>query len=296
LLPLAEQILTGADKVKELAAEITRGRAGVVTVACANPHLIRFLAPLIGDFHKRRPDIHVTIQGWTGLPPIDTVITGDADFVTSLPIADRRLSGNLLGEARIVLVTPEDHPWRNRAVVEVSELAQTSVLIGNERSLSRRLLEPALRARGTVLDIVYESHDMASMVALARAGLGVAVVADDHLPDEHAERDWPVLHDDDTAMATPVWLYWSASRPLSPAVKEFVSHVHQSAQRDPIIGRPPARLIEDLAQDPDDAADVVAVLPRRHGDVYRMADRKSTQAARPTHQEAPMLRSAGRQP
>jgi DNA-binding transcriptional LysR family regulator len=69
---------------------------------------------------------------------------------------------------------------------------------------------------------------MASMVALARAGLGVAVVADDHLPGEPAEQDWPVLHDDETVMATPVWIYWSANRALSPPVREFVSYVRRS--------------------------------------------------------------------
>ncbi len=228
LLPLAQQVLASADKLKLLASEITHGRAGIVTIECAYPHLLRFLAPLIGGFHAERPDIHVSIQGLAGLPPIDHVVDGEADFVTSLPVSDRRLNGHLLGEARIVVVTAEDHPWRNRPVVDVSELGQTPVLIGNERSLSRRLLEPALRAKGTALDIAYMSHDMASMVALARAGLGVAVIADDHLPGEQADQDWPVLHDDDTAMATPVWLYWSASRPLTPPVKEFVRHVRQS--------------------------------------------------------------------
>jgi DNA-binding transcriptional LysR family regulator len=228
LLPIAQQVLAGADKVKELATEINRGRAGVVTVACAYPHLLRFLAPLIGGFYTERPDIHVAIDGWAGLPPIDHVITGDADFVTSLPISDRRLNGHPLGEARVVVVVAADHPWRNRASIDVSELAGTSVLIGAGRSLSRRLLEPALRAKGVMLDIAYESHDMASMVALARAGLGVAVVADDHLPGEPAEQDWPVLHDDETVMATPVWIYWSANRALSPPVREFVSYVRRS--------------------------------------------------------------------
>jgi DNA-binding transcriptional LysR family regulator len=230
LLPLAEQVLAGANKVKELASEITRGRAGVVTIACAYPHLLRFLAPLIGEFHKQRPDIHVTIHGWAGLPPIDTVVDGDADFVTSLPASDRRLHGQLLGEARIVLITADDHLWRNRPSVDVGELGQTPILVGNERSLTRRLLEPAMRMKGTILDIAYESHDMASMVALARAGLGVAVIADDHLPGEQADQDWPVLYDDETAMATPVWLYWAANRALSPPVKEFVRHVRASQQ------------------------------------------------------------------
>lgn len=228
LLPLVEQVLAGAEKVKELATEITRGRAGIVTIACAYPHLLRFLAPLIGAFHSERPEIRVAIQGWAGLPPIEKIITGEADFVTSLPVSDRRLKGHLLGQARIVVITAEDHPWRNRTSVDISELAETSVLIGSELSLSRRLMEPALRTKGIALDIAYESHDMASMVALARAGLGVAVIADDHLPDEPAGQDWPVLHNDDAVMATPVWIYWSASRPLSPPVEEFVDHVRRS--------------------------------------------------------------------
>ncbi|MES3636584.1 LysR family transcriptional regulator [Mycobacterium intracellulare] len=229
LLPLAQQVLAGVDKVRDLATEITRGRAGVVTVACAYPHLLRFLAPLIGAFQAERPDIHVSINGWAGLPPISHVLGGEADFVTSLPVSDRRLGGHLLGEARIVVVTADDHPWRHRSSIDVAELAEAAVLIGSERSLSRRLIEPALLAKGIVLDIAYESHDMASMVALARAGVGVAVIADDHLPDEPSGQDWPVLHDEQTPMATPVWIYWSATRSLSPPVAAFVDHVRRSA-------------------------------------------------------------------
>ncbi|QIV79966.1 LysR family transcriptional regulator [Mycolicibacterium frederiksbergense] len=228
LLPLTEQVLAGADKIKSLASEITRGRAGTVTIACAYPHLLRFLAPLIGGFHMERPDVHVAIQGLPGLPPIDRVLSGEADFVTSIPVADRRLQGHLLGQARIAVVTPDDHPWRNRSEVKVAELAGVSVLVGPDHSLTRRLLEPALRTEGVILDIMYESHDMASLVALARAGLGVAVVADDHLPGEPADHDWPVLCDDDHEMATPVWIYWAANRALSPPVQEFVRHVRNS--------------------------------------------------------------------
>lgn len=229
LLPLADQVLANADKMKTLAKEIAHGRAGVVTIACAYPHLLRFLAPLIGGFHALRPDVHIEVAGLPGLPPLDRVITGDADFVTSLPVSDRRVAGLPLGEARVVVVTPDDHPWRNRTEVLVSELTDTPVLIGPDFSLARRLLEPVLRAKGISLDIIYELRDMASIVALARQGLGVAIIADDHLPGEPAEREWPVLTDGTSAMATPVWIYWSVIRPLSPPVREFVRHVKQSS-------------------------------------------------------------------
>lgn len=228
LLPLADHVLAGVEKMKTLAEEITRGRAGVVTIACAYPHLRRFLAPLIGGFHIQRPDVHIAIEGLPGLPPLDRVISGDADFVTSLPVSDHRVMGRQLGEARVVVVTSESHPWHNRSEVLVSELADTAVLTGPDFSLARRLLEPALRAKGILLDIVYESHDIASMVALAREGLGVAVIADDQLPGEPNQRQWPVLSDGTDTMATPVWIYWSATRRLSPPVEAFVGHLRQS--------------------------------------------------------------------
>jgi DNA-binding transcriptional LysR family regulator len=228
LLPLAEQVLVGADKMKALATELMHGRAGIVTIECAHPHLLTFLAPLIGGFHVVRPEVQVAIHGLPGLPSIDRVIGGEADFVTSVPCADRRLDGLELGQARIVVVTPDEHPWRRHPTVDVTELAGTSVLLGPSSSLTRSLLEPALRTRGIRLDIVYESLDIASLTALARAGLGVAVVAEDHLPGESAGRNWPELRDGESTMATAVWIYWSSERALSPPVAEFADYVKRS--------------------------------------------------------------------
>lgn len=45
LLPRAHYLLNRAESVSQFAHELARGRAGVVTVACAYPHVPRFLAP-----------------------------------------------------------------------------------------------------------------------------------------------------------------------------------------------------------------------------------------------------------
>lgn len=234
LLPLAEQVLADADKFTALATELMHGRAGIVNIECAHPHLLTFLAPLIGGFHAIRPDVQVAILGLPRLPSVDRVLRGDADVITSLPVSDARLAGMELGRAGVVVVTADEHPWRRRRSVELTELAGTSVLLGPSDSLTRRLLEPALRARGIELDVVYESLDFASLTALARAGLGVAVVAEDHLPGVAAAHDWPELRDGGTSFSTTVWIYWSSERVLSPSVTEFVNHVQRSIQH----GRP----------------------------------------------------------
>ena len=228
LLPRAEQLLDRAEAISLLSAELAHGRAGVVTVACAHPHVPRFLAPLIGGFRSAHPGIHVAVHETSGLPSIDQVLDGDVDLVTGLPQAEPRLAGHQLGDVRLAVVTSDDHPWRSREQVSTAELRGQPVLTGQADSLTRRLLEPALREGGFALDITLESGNATTLVALARAGLGVAVLADDNLGAENPP-GWPALVDEHAPMSAPLWIYWSRERTLAPAVQSFVQHVRRTA-------------------------------------------------------------------
>ncbi|NMH97344.1 LysR substrate-binding domain-containing protein [Pseudonocardia acidicola] len=224
LLPRADQLLAQAEAIRVLSSELTQGRAGVVTVACAYPHVPRFLAPLIGRFRETHPGVHVAVHESAGLPPVEQVLSGDVDFVTALPRTDEGLAGGRLGDAGIVVVTSEDHPWRHRTQIPVSDLAGVPVIIGGPLSLTRRLLEPALRASGFTLNIALESGNTTTLIAMARAGLGVAVLADDNLAGDPVAT-WPVLVDERYPMTTPIWIYWARGRSLAPPVRAFVRHV-----------------------------------------------------------------------
>jgi len=240
LLPLTEQILGNANRLKFVASELKQGRTGIVSIECAHPHLETFLAPLLGGFHATRPEVKLEIRGHSGFPPIGRVIDGESDFITSLPNADPRLAGIQLGDAHIIVVTPDDHPWRRRATVDVTELAETMVALGHASSLTRSVLEPVLQSKNIHLDVAYQSSDMPSLIALAHAGLGVAVVAENHLADT-LECAWPTLCDDGTAMGTPVWLCWSAERALSAPATEFVMHVKRTLEPRPASTKCTAR-------------------------------------------------------
>ena len=126
--------------------------------------------------------------------------------------ADPRLAGHQLGDVRLAVVTSDDHPWRGRSLISTAELRGQPVLIGHASSLTRRLLEPALRAGGFGLDITLESGNATTLVALARAGLGVAVVADDKLAADDST-SWPALVDEHSPMSAPLWIYSSGSEP-----------------------------------------------------------------------------------
>lgn len=225
LLPRAEQLLAQAEGIRTLSTELARGRAGVVTIACAHPHVSHFLAPVIGRLHRTHPLIQVALHESSGLPPVEQVLTGDVDFVTALPRSDERLAGHRLGDVRVVVITHEDHPWRGRREVPVSDLAGVPVLTGGPDSLTRRLLEPALREGGLVLNVALESDHTTTLMAMARAGLGVAVLADDNLSGTAEAAGWPALVDERCPMTAPIWIYWARHRHLAPPVRAFARQV-----------------------------------------------------------------------
>ncbi|MEU6700347.1 LysR family transcriptional regulator [Pseudonocardia sp. NPDC046786] len=237
LLPRAEQLLVQAEGIRTLSTELARGRAGVVTIACAHPHVSHFLAPVIGRLHRAYPLIHVALHELPGLPPVEQVLTGDVDFVTALPRSDERLAGHRLGEVRVVVITHDDHPWRDRREVPVSDLAGVPVLTGGPESLTRRLLEPALREGGLVLDVALESGNTTTLVAMARAGLGVAVLADDNLSGIAEAAGWPILVDEHSPMTAPIWIYWARHRHLAPPARAFAREVTDGFDR-PDVGPP----------------------------------------------------------
>ncbi|QSR20651.1 LysR family transcriptional regulator [Novosphingobium sp. KA1] len=227
LLPQAEQLLSRAEKFLVMGRELSVGRAGLVTIACAYPHIPKFLMPLIGGFRREHPQVHVALHELSELPRTEALVLGEVDFLTSLVQADPNLVGKQLGEARIIVVTSDDHPWRHRKKILVSDLANVPVVTGGPLSLSRRLLEPTLRELGLGLDIVHESVNISTTVSMARAGLGVGIVGDDIIQ-SNADSTWPVLCDERGPIMTPIWMYWSARRALAPPAELFVRHIRNA--------------------------------------------------------------------
>lgn len=220
LLARATQVLEHANALKQLGRELRRGEAGMITLACASPQIPRFVAPLVGRFYKEHPRIHVSLNESPGLPVVDHVFEGATDFVTSLPRNDRRLDGRRIGEARAVVVVADDHPWRHREVINLQELEGVPVMVGGPQTLSRRLIDPALRALGIELEVIFDSKPTSTAIAIARAGIGVAVVGDDILPGGPLD-GWPVLVDDHHELTTPIWIYWRRNRPHEDAASRL---------------------------------------------------------------------------
>src|SRR5215218_2189699 len=55
LLAQAQSTLATADRLAHSADDLRTARGGVVAIACASPHIRKFLAPVLGEFHSSHP-------------------------------------------------------------------------------------------------------------------------------------------------------------------------------------------------------------------------------------------------
>lgn len=221
LLERVEQVLGGADLVLRLSRSVAAGRSGLVVVACAPPHVPRFLAAVVARFRRDHPDVgvelreHPPISGW----PLDELLPGTADLAVAAPV--KGYLGFPVYTARVSVPVPRGHRWYGRAQVAVEELDGEPLLAASHPNLSRTLLDQACALAGFEPTIALESPSPSTLLALGRAGVGVPVFADDAaamVGDPAA----PVLSGRDGPLTAPVWLQWRPEVAMTPALEAFI--------------------------------------------------------------------------
>src|SRR5436190_10425002 len=196
---LLEQItsaLATIDRVDATASDLRSSRTGVVAIACASPHLRRFLAPVIGSFRRSHPGVAIKVREYgggsapgRGIP--NDLLDGLVDLATGVtPTDDPRFDGLPIYEVRLVLAVPDDHPWRDAPSIEVARLRDLPLVLSQRGAYSRRALEAACLRAGFEPVVAFDSASPTSVVALGEAMLGVPITIDDALPIP-TTRPWP---------------------------------------------------------------------------------------------------------
>lgn len=227
ILDQAAAAIATVDRLEATAADLRSARAGVVAIACASPHLRRFLAEVIGAFRESHPGVAFKIREYgggsapgRGIP--EDLLDGLVDLATGVaPTDDPRFEGFPIYEVHLVVAVPDDHPWRDVAAVEVAQLRDRPLVCSQAGAYSRRALEAACRRSGFEPLVAFDSASPMTVLALGAADLGLAVTIDDAVP-EPVDRPWPRLVAEDRGVGDTVRLAWRAGVSLSPTVSAFV--------------------------------------------------------------------------
>jgi DNA-binding transcriptional LysR family regulator len=182
LTPAGRAAVADARRAIEAAASAVRsaraaGEAagGSLRLACAQS-LVSVLAPVIREWHRRHPEVAITLRESTAPEELHGFIDSDeADVVLMpAPVPDR-FTVTVVADEEIVLAAPADHPMARQPVVRVQDLDGVCfVHFAPENGLST-WLDRSLTKAGVRPEPVMRTAVTAAAPQLAAAGLGVAV-------------------------------------------------------------------------------------------------------------------------
>ena len=135
-----------------------------------------YFSPLIHDFQKQNPQIHLTINDATAKYIPDLLLDGAIDLgVVIEPFTDERFEKKVACQSEAVLVVPDDHPLATRKQVSISELRNERFIQVTRDFQYRQVFEEYCQKAGFEPDICFESNQWDMLLELVADHQGIVV-------------------------------------------------------------------------------------------------------------------------
>ena len=237
LVPLAQRILADVEIAQgelDALAGLRRGKLRLGFIQAAASALD--LASVMGDFHRRFPDIEFEVRSEPSAAMVAAVGTGSLDLAViglSGPSLPSSLRYELLAREPLVAVMAVGHPLAGRDAVGIAELVQGRQFIHFRRGTGiRQQVEAAFARAGVPVHAGFELGQVHDMISLAAHDVGVTVVplseASSHTWAGRGGSEFCTARLSDAAAVHLVSVVYDADR-LSPAGAAFLKVIRDAA-------------------------------------------------------------------
>lgn len=229
LLDHSRRLLNDASLLTDRARSLKGGDVGRLRVA-ATPHVIAgVLAPFLRQHARRHPGVEVQLLEGGAASQATRLEHGEADLAI-MPAGDARFVGRLLYPVYALAVSRNNRAQSRRRALDVSSLAGKPILLLRREFGSREWFDVACANAQFRPQIRLESAAPQTLVELASAGYGVAIVPSTV---ELRRRDIVVqpLIQGKTALGRWSMIAWTAQRVLPRYAQRFADELASFVQR-----------------------------------------------------------------
>jgi DNA-binding transcriptional LysR family regulator len=178
LLPHARAALAAAERGRDTIASLRGLLHGRLRIGVAGP-VDQGFAEALGDFHRAHPAVEISFSQEHNEPLLEAVANGDVDAaivgIGAQPLPPG-VRARLVATEPLVLAAHRDNRLSGRKTVAVAQLRERPLITLVRGSGLRAVLENACREAGFEPRIAAEAGDLHSLLQLAAADLGAAVV------------------------------------------------------------------------------------------------------------------------
>jgi DNA-binding transcriptional LysR family regulator len=229
LLRRSRELLRQADSLVQRAAALKKGESGILRVG-ASPMVIEgTLAPFLSRYRRRHPGIEVQLVEDGSLRLPSRLADGDVQLALTV-VVDPRFRQRPLFPAYGVAVMSKEHRLGERRMIDIAELADEPLLLLHRTFASRGWVDAACDSAHVRPRIILESGSPHTIIALAAAGHGIAIIPSTITIPRANVRTVPLTHG---SAVVGGWLTiaWDAHRFLAPFAERFVEEIATHCER-----------------------------------------------------------------
>jgi DNA-binding transcriptional LysR family regulator len=229
LIPI-ERVFIDIESIMNHSRDLAELRRGLVTVV-AVPSLAATLIPLaLCEFSQAYPGVSIRLRDSVG-NLISMVKEGEVDFGIGGTIQrDPAVTTQDLYTEPICVFAPINHPVAQKQTITLSELVEQPVIVPQEQSSLRMILERALEQQGLSFRPFHETSHISTTIAMVNAGLGIAVLPVRAI-DCFLSKNVRCIAIRKPALERRVVIFSRAGRSFSPAVSKLIEILHRRAHQ-----------------------------------------------------------------
>ncbi|WP_409302540.1 LysR family transcriptional regulator [Pseudomonas sp. KCJK8993] len=177
LLEEVERAYVGLERINSVARSIRRFEHGQLSLCCLPLFSQTLLPPVCKDFQARHPGIGLSISAQES-PLLEESLSAQRHDLglTESEHLPRGTQGELLFCADMVCILPEGHPLLAKARLSVADFGGQNFINLSGLDIYRQTLDEHFRQAGVDRRIVIETTNAASVCAMVRQKLGVAII------------------------------------------------------------------------------------------------------------------------
>jgi LysR family cyn operon transcriptional activator len=240
LLRRARRLLMDVESLGERARALKTGQTGVLRLGATPQAMETLLAGFLRRYRRRHPGVEVRLVELGGASAAQRLELGDV-HLSLLPGSDARFRWRPLLPMYLLAVLPKSHRLARRATLEIDDLVDTPLLLTRRDFASREWFDTASQVQHMRPRVLLESGAPSTLVALAQAGYGIAIVPSTVRIPRGGVRAVPLVQ-----RGAPIgrWLgiAWDPRRFLAPFAEQFVEELVAHSKRDAAAKRGTRRL------------------------------------------------------
>lgn len=176
-LPKAKAILRQIGEAKTEIHEMAGIEKGEITVGVIPTIAPYFLPPILSSFAREHPAIVINVAEEITSVLLERLHEGRIDLaVLTLPVPGQELICEPLVNEPLYAVLPKDHTLSSRSTVALSDIGNEPFLLLKEGHCFRENTISACRRSGLTPNVVFESGQFATILAMVAAGMGISIV------------------------------------------------------------------------------------------------------------------------